>query len=219
MALGLGATNPTPLTLGGGESTVEQETHAILMSMDPALDPSIGTANYAEAYSEAIAITIIRAASARLENQAIPERMMENLVVWEEACAMHPTVADLDIDRRGRLSAKLRASAGNSVADITAACAKILGANFVAVHITDPVNWIVYWPGINPGPPGLEWSSNRARISVQANSSGVTKKQFDEKRAILVNQLDAMLPAWMNFQIGVGTSFIANVGLVGKTLV
>lgn len=219
MPLGLGATNPVPFILGGGESTVEQETHAILMSMEPALDPDMGTANYAEAYGEAMAVSIIRAVNNRLENQSVPETMMENLTVWEEACAMHPTESDFDIDRRARLSAKLGASAGNAIGDITTACAKILGANFVAIHITAPVDWIVYWPGVNPGPPGLEWSSNRARISVQSNSDGITQKQFDDKRSALVNQLDAMLPAWMNFQIGVGTAFIANVGLVGKTLV
>jgi hypothetical protein len=219
MALGLGATNPIPFTLGGGDSFVEQEQQLILSALDLGLDPDASTGNYAEAYAEATAISMIWACDSRLANQAIPERMMENLAVWEQACGLRPTVDDLDIDRRGVLSAKLRSTAGNAMGDIASACKKILGANFVAVHLTAPVNWIVYWPGVNPGPPGFEWSSNRARISVQMTESGLGKKEFDNKRAAVVNQLDAMLPVWMTFQIGVGTAFIANVGIVGKTLV
>ena len=29
--------------------------------------------------------------------------------------------------------------------------------------------------------------------------------------------LDALVPAWMTFQIGVGTGFIVNQGIVGQT--
>ena len=219
MAIGLGSTNPIPFIVGGGISFVEEEHQIILDALAPGLDSDSSTGNYAEAYAEATAIAMIWVCDDRLGNQAIPERMMENLPVWEESCGMVPTVESLDIDRRARLSAKLRGTAGNAMGDVSAACQKILGANFVAVHLTAPASWIVYWPGVNPGPPGFEWSSNRARISVQMTDDGLDKKEFDSKRAAVVNQLDAMLPSWMTFQIGVGTAFIANVGLVGKTLV
>jgi hypothetical protein len=219
MPLGLGASNPVPFTLGGGPSYVEDEQQIILESMAPGLDPDSSTANYAEAYAEAMAITMIWAVDRRLANQAIPERMMENLTVWEDTCGLRPTLDDLDIERRRILSARLRSAAGNAMVDISTACSKILGANFVAVHLTAPINWIVYWPGVNPGPPGFEWSSNRARISIQMTTDGLDDKGFNDKRGAVANQLDAMLPSWMTFQIGVGTAFIANVGLVGKTFV
>jgi hypothetical protein len=205
--------------MGGGASFVEDEQHVILTSMDPALDPSSGTGNYAEAYAEATAIAMIWAVDERLSNQAVPERMMENLLVWEEACGMRPTRGELDINRRIRLSAKFRATANNAMGDIGSACSKLLGLNFVAVHKTDPINWITYWPGINPGPPGLEWSSNRARISVQMNEDDLDKNQRAAKESAIVNQLDDMLPSWMSFQVGVGTAFLSAVGIVGKTIV
>lgn len=219
MAIGLGATNPIPFTVGGGVSQVEDEQQIILTSMDPALDPSSGTGNYIEAYAEATAIAMIWAVDERLSNQAIPERMMENLTVWEDACGMRPTVDDLDVDRRLRLSGKLRGTSGNAMGDISSACSRVLGANFVAVHQTDPVNQVAYWPGVNPGPPGLEWSSNRARISVQMNEDGLDQKQEDAKKAVTANLLDDMATSWMNYQIGVGTAFITAFSIVGKTFV
>lgn len=219
MAIGLGATNPIPFVIGGGGSAVEQEQQIILTTMENALDPSSSTGNYAEAYAEAMAIAMIWAVDDRLGNQSVPERMMENLSTWEEACGMRPTVDDLDIDRRARLSAKLRGTSGNAMGDIASSCSKILGANFVVVHQTAPVDQVTYWPGVNPGPPGLEWSSNRARISVQMNENGLDKKQLQSKKSATAMQLDDMTTSWMNYQIGVGTAFLAAISLVGKTFV
>ena len=219
MAIGLGASNPVPFVIGGGPSYVEDEQGIILNALEAGFDSESTSGNYAEAYAEAMALAMIWASNKRLANQAIPERMMENLTIWEESCGMRPTVDELDRDRRARLSAKLRGTAGNSMGDIGFSCSKILGVNFVAVHKTDPVDWIVYWPGVSPGPPGLEWSSNRARISVQMTDDGLDAKESSAKRAVTVNQLNDMTPAWMTFQIGVGTAFIAAVGIVGKTLV
>jgi len=219
MAIGLGATNPLPFIVGGGDSFVEDEQQIILSTMQPALDPDSSTGNYAEAYGEAMVVAMIWSVNRRLSNQAVPERMMENLTVWEEACGMRPTVDELDIDRRSRLSAKFRATANNAMGDISSSCSRALGANFVAVHKTAPIGWVTYWPGVNPGPPGLEWSSNRAKISVQMNENGLNKKQLASKQAVVVNQLDDMLPSWMSFQVGVGIAFLAAVGIVGKTIV
>ena len=219
MPLGLGSPNPLPFIIGGGESFVEDEQQIILSSMEPALDPSSNTGNYAEAYGEAMAIATIWAVNKRLANQAVPERMMENLTVWEESCGMRPTTEDSDVDRRKRLSAKFRATANNAMGDISSAASKLLGINFVAVHKTDPVDWVTYWPGMNPGPPGLEWSSNRAKISIQMNENDLDEKGLKKKQGALVNQVDGMTPSWMTFQVGVGTAFLAGVSIVGKTIV
>ena len=217
--LGLGAPNPIPYTLGGGGSTVCQEQQVVLTSMEPALDPSSNTANYAEAYAEAMAVAMIWAVNRRLSAQGVPDTMMENLSVWEESCGMRPTTDDLDIDRRNRLSAKFRATSGNAMGDISSASLKILGSNFVAVHKTAPADQVTYWPGVTPGPPGLEWASNRAKISVQMTDDGLEESQVQSKKAAVVNQLDDMCTSWMTYQIGVGTSFITAVSIVGETFV
>lgn len=218
MALGLGAYNPMPLTLGGGESTVEISHQSLLDVMSPGWDTSSNTEFYAETYADAIAVTMIWAVNERLRSQAIPERMLENLVVWEEACNMRPTPAQRDIERRTRLSAKLRGIANNALGDIEDAAQKILGANFIGLVTVPAADQIVYWPGINPGPPGLEWSSNRARIGISMNLNGLALDQFNDLRAAVVEQLDAMLPSWMSFVVGVSSSFVAGIGIVGQTL-
>jgi len=218
MALGLGSTNPLPFTLGGGDSTVQIEHQAILDALEPGFDISNTTALYAEAYAEAIAVAMIWYSNARLSNQMIPERMLENLTVWEESCTLRPSPDEPDRDRRSRLSAKLRGVAANALGDIEEAAITILGANFNQLSQPSPANQVVYWPGVNPGPPGYEWSSNRASISISINSNNLDKNSQASLVSAMILQLDAMCPSWMTFRVGVGLSFICNQGIVGQTI-
>lgn len=215
--LGLGIYNPLPLQLGGGDSLLEQEHQAILLDLEDGFDPDVDTENYWEAYAEAVAVFMIWRINERLTSQGNPLTMIENLPVWEQALNMRPSLGDKDPDRRARLNAKLRGVAGNALPDIEAAALGVLGENFVQVHLVDPANWIVYWPGINPGPPGFEWSSNRAVVAIEMNMNSLSEVEFNEKRAALSNQLDAMLPAWMRYAIGAGNSFVMNIGIIGQT--
>ena len=218
MALGLGSTNPLPFTLGGGDSTVQIEHQAILDALEPGFDISNTTALYAEAYAEAIAVAMIWYSNARLSNQMIPERMLENLTVWEKSCTLRPSPDEPDRDRRSRLSAKLRGVAANAIGDIEEAAITILGANFDQLSQTSPANHVAYWPGVNPGPPGYEWSSNRASISISINSNNLDKNSQASLVSAMILQLDAMCPSWMSFRVGVGLAFICNQGIVGQTI-
>jgi hypothetical protein len=218
MPLGFGIYNPMPLQLGGGDSLLEQEHQAILDALEDGFDPEVDTEHYWEAYAEAVAVFMIWRINERLKSQGQPLTMIENLPVWEESTEIRVNPSDKDYDRRSRLNAKLRGVANNAMPDIESAARDILGANFEQVTLVDPADWIVYWPGINPGPPGFEWSSNRAAVAVVMNSNSLSEIEFNEKRVALSNQLDAMLPAWMRYAIGTGTAFVANIGIVGQTL-
>jgi len=221
MTIGLGIYNPMPMQLGGGDSILEVEHNAILDELgkgELGFDVSEDTEIYWEAYGDAVASFMFWRMNQRLSAQGQPKTMMENLPVWEEATETRPGPNDTGFDRRVRLDAKLRGIANNALPDIEQAAERILGDNFDALLLVDSVDWVVYWPGVNPGPPGFEWTSNRARVCIRATNSNLSQEQLDLKRSALVNQLDAMLPAWVSFCVGTGTSFVCNVGIIGETL-
>lgn len=213
-----------PLTLGGGDDIHRIEHEALLDALAPgwdAQDPLTGsdTDHNAQAWAEATAISMIWAANKRLRNQAIPERMLEQLTVWEQSLSLRPTLNDTDVARRNRVAAKLRGIANNALGDIEEAARTILGINFEALLLVAPADWINYWPGVNPGPPGFEWSSNRAVVAIRMNQNSLGTNDFLALRNELARHLDAMLPSWQRFVVGVGTSFITNVGVVGQSFV
>lgn len=213
----LGRYGTMPFTLGGGDSLVQLEHQAILSALEPYFDTFDGTEVYEETFVDASGVALVWACNERLRNQVIPSRMMENLTVWEQACGLRPLPEDRDIERRAKLEARLRGVANNAVVDVEAVAESIFETNFHSVVPLDPLYWIVYWPGINPGPPGFEWSTNRVRIAIRVTKDGMSDQMFLDKRYALANQLDAMLPSWMGYVIGVGSAFIVNLGIVGQT--
>lgn len=210
--------NPWPRRFGGGRRAHEAEHLALLDALAPGWDTDdVDGQAYAELYAHALAISFIWALSGRLKNQAIPSKMLENLTTWEEACRLRPAPTDSVHERRRRVAAKLRGLVGNTVRDIYDTCRAIAGNNFDTVVLVSPANQINYWPGVNPGPPGQEWSSNRCVVGVRLNKSGIGDEDFVSLRERLALSLDAMLPAWCRYQVGVGSSFVVNQGIVGQT--
>jgi len=209
--------NPYPKRYGGGLSTLEAEHIAMLDALAPGWDVTTDTLVYAEAYADAVAITAIWRINGRLRNSLKPLKMLDTLTTWEEACNLRPTPTDTVQDRRRRVAAKFRGLVGNAISDIYDACAELLDAQFLGLVSVSAANQITYWPGMNPGPPGYEWSSNRAIIGVRMSKSGLSDTAFLSLRNRCFQMLDALVPAWMTFQIGVGTGFIVNQGIVGQT--
>lgn len=220
---GLGKFNPWPLQFGGATRPIETEYNALREALAPNrqgydVDDDLMDV---EVYAQAMALAQIWAANRRSANQAIPARMLEELPREEEILGLKPAPTDTMLDRRASVEGKRRGLAGNAMPDIEAACQAVLGANFVAVHGVEPEDEITYWPGVNPGPPGREWSSNRCSIGVRMNTVGLTDAQRDQKIATATEKLDAMLPAWMTFVVGTGNAddgWICDVGICDLTL-
>ena len=208
-----------PFRFGARDETQDIEHQAILDALSPGWDISAGTDLYDETMVDALAITMIWLVNKRIGNQNFPRRMLESLPVWEQACDLRPSVDDLDVDRRARVAAKLRGIAGNSLFDLEAAAEEILGNNFDGLVVVDPDNWITYWPGLNPGPPGYEFSSNRATIGIRMIKTGLPEAVFRARRDDVADAIDQMRPAWMTYVIGVGSDFVLNVGVVGQTVI
>lgn len=217
--LGFGDINPFPLELGGGVSIVEIEHNALLRRLAFLFDIEPESDAFIETYADAVAIATVWAVNDRLRHSFVPDRMLETLPTWEDACSLRPQGTDSDQARRAAVAAKLRGLAGNARGDIEQVAQEVLGIHFTAIVYVDPTNAINYWPGINPGPPGLTWASNRAVVAVRMSRSGLDDAAFHALRARMANALDAMLPAWMRFVIGVGSSFVANIGVVGQTFI
>jgi hypothetical protein len=212
-----------PFRFGGGTPPIEAEYNALREALAPNrqgynVDDDLIDV---EVYAEAMALAQIWAANKRSANQAIPSRMLEELPREEEILRLKPAPGDTALDRRASVEGKRRGLAGNAMPDIEATCRAVLGANFVQVHTVATEDQITYWPGVNPGPPGREWSSNRCTIGVRMNTAGLTDKQRESKIASLTEKLDAMLPAWMTFVIGtgaVGDGWICDIGICDLTL-
>jgi hypothetical protein len=217
MAKGFGRYGQFPFDLGGGDAFLEQEHQALLDDLVPGWDTSEDLEAFAETYVDAVAVTMIWAVNERLRQWLIPRSMLESLPVWEESTGLRPGSQTEDVERRRRVSGKLIGLVASAIGDIETAAISVLGLSFDGLVVVDPDNTIAYWPGVNPGPPGLEWSSNRARLGIRIDKTSLTDLAFEEKRQALFVQIDDMLPAWMNFQIGVGDGFTINQGVIGET--
>ena len=145
--------------------------------------------------------------------------MLEALTTWEEATGLRPCLNDLGVDRRANLAGRMRGLLNNALSDIESACMALLGNNFASMNVVDPADEVTYWPGVNPGPPGFEWSSNRARIAIEMTTGGLDAASYTDKAAAVWELLDRCTPDWMTFCVGVGSSFVAAQGIVGQTLI
>jgi hypothetical protein len=212
--------SPFPRRFGGGRHPAHDEFDALRESLSPFYDVSADGTVYDEAWAQACQIAHAWLVAERAKGVLVPARMLEVLTDWEEACRTRPSGVDSAHDRRARVAAKLRGLIGNTVGDISAALTELLGSRFVQLQFADPADEIVYWPGINPGPPGLEWSSNRAVMAVVMNDDGLSADDFTALRNRASEFMDSIIPAWMTYRIGqgeAGDGFIVDVGVVDVT--
>jgi len=207
-----------PLRFGARDTALDVEHRALLNQLEPGFDVSEGTGLWIETRADALASVIIWRVNARVANQNNPLRMLENLPSWEESCGLRPSVTDTDVARRRRLAARLRGLGGNALQDIEDTARKALGVNFVAFLLVAVDDEITYWPGLNPGPPGFEWSSNRATVGIQISRQQLTDGELRVKRDSLIQDIDRMRPAWMTYVIGTDDTFICGVGIIGQSV-
>lgn len=205
-----------PFKFGGTQNLpTKVEYRALLTALEPGYDPTDGTVHAVETFAQARVVGMVWGAGQRLANQAIPERMLEMLPVWEGILELTPAPGTTDFDRRAAVAGKMRGLQNNALPDIEEVAAKIMGQNYDAVLTVDPDDATAYWPGGTPGPPGFEWSSNVALIGIKVNKTGLDDSAFLLKVGRLREQLQKFLPSWMGFTIGVGDSFVVGSSIVG----
>lgn len=193
------------------------EYRALLTALEPGYDPD-DPVHAVETFVEARVAGMVWGAGKRLSNQAIPEKMMDALPVWEEILEISPAPGTSDVARRAAVAARQRGLMNNAIPDIEEVSAKVMGGNYEEVVVVDPTDVVSYWPGGTPGPPGFEWCSNVATIAVRVNKNGLDDAAFLAKVARLREQLDKFLPGWMTYNVGVGAAFTVNQSIVGQDL-
>jgi len=208
-----------PIRIGAKDDTLDIEHGALLDSMRRYLDVSEGTEIFDETRADARAVEMIWRVNRRVGKQNFPLSMYENLPKWEEACTIKPAIGTPDIERRNRLAGKLRGLGGNDVQGMFDAAELIAGKNFTAGRRVDPSDIVSYWPGINPGPPGYEWSSNYATIGIQLNKSGLLESEFLDLRNKVIETIDELRPSWQTYVIGTDDTFLLGVGIVNQSVV
>ena len=221
---GFGKSNPFPRSFGGDTRASEYEERALARSFSrDGFSVAEGTVKSAEAYAYAGAIGNIWSVNERLRGNDIPERMLETLPTYEEILKTKPAAEDTDIERRAAVSAKLRGISGQATSeDIEEVCRALLGSAFEGLRKVEAAQEFSYWPGMNPGPPGFEWTSNRAFIGIAVRRDGRSDAAWQRVIALLQDILHTLLPSWEIFDIGtddegffVGEDPLA--GMVGST--
>lgn len=210
---------PFARPFGAGPSVWQLELAALLDAYAPGWDRSETSQSTAEVHALALGVAIVWAVNRRLEGQRIPARMLETLPRWERACNLRPAPTDTAQARRAAVAARFLGYAGNAPSDIYNVCTKLAGAAFLGlVTVTDSAA-ITYCPGINPGPPGFEWTSTRATVAVQLQRTGLPDAAYFDLVRKLRNELAILCPAWMTFQVGSAEGgFVPGVGIPGVTL-
>ena len=161
-------------------------------------------------------------AGKRAANQAQPLKMLDWLESYEQAMQLRPGLGDSDAQRRAELAAKFVALTGNAERDILAAVSQVMGINIVQVYYLDDSEATTYLPGINPGPPHLDWFSQRCIAFVEVTAAGLTGDQFDKRVAKLAETLESILPTWMAYDIarfddlGSGSGFYLDHSLLDE---
>lgn len=217
---GFGRPNPFPFRFGGGRRPHEVALAAMLDGLAPIYDVRPESNVYAEVYSYSRALLFLWAVNGRVRGSMNPSRMLETLTVWEEAMRLRPSGHDPLTVRRARVAARLRGIAGNAIGDLEDAAAKAAGLHFSELLTVPEASESTYWPGVNPGPPGYEWCSNRATVAVKLQRLTVSDAEFSQVISRVWEALIDMMPTWMTLEIGSADGgFVCDVGIVGETLI
>ena len=215
--IGFGGYNPFPLQLGGGESTIETLHRALCDRYEPGWDVSDESIKNAEAYAEALCLATVWSCNERLSKQWQPKKATDWLADWEQACDTRPLLSENAVERRSRVATKFRGAAGNTLSDIIDICASVAGDKFIEVVLTQEIDEFSYYPGVNPGPPGLEYCSNRMCLGVRLDTQSLPVGGQDELREKVYRALENVVPSWMRVVVGSDTSFEVGIDLIGAT--
>lgn len=204
------------------DATLDAIHMAMLDELAPGWDVLEGSDVYIESRIDALAGTLVYRLNERFAKQLNPLEMLDLLPTWEQATGLRPNVTKDDTtQRRKNLAAKLRGIVGNTIADIGGVALQVAGDNYVGIATTDA--GYVYWPGINPGPPGMEFAAQRCTLAIVISKTGLTEAEWIAFRSAIHAQLDDMRPAWLRIEIGEGTSttgsWIVNQGIVNQTFI
>lgn len=204
-----GGYNPFPRRFGGAPS----RTQTIVKSLQQQLAPKYDTANTSgivDIRLQALARCIAGAwaQNERLANQWDPSRMTDFLQRWERILGLTPSPTDSLTVRRARVGARIALAGYGTFAAVYTLCSMMLGSVFVGIVHTDAAHARAWtpagWPmGLHPSlPTDPSWYSTIAHIVILTQQpSTMSDSEYYATRASVAPELDAILPAWVTFDI------------------
>ncbi len=215
-----GGYNGYPRQYGGGKTAHQIVHESLLDALAPGYSPADDSASNVELYAYALAAAMIWSANDRLRNQSIPARMLEALPDWETILKLRASSADYVQQRRARVAAKLRGLVNNAFPDISDAVEALAAVNFDELVTADDADLWAWWPGVDPGPPGYEWTGDRPLIGVVLTRDGLTDADFFALLERTIETLEAMCPTWLGFAVGVDEGgFTCDIGTCDVTFI
>ena len=207
---------------GGGDSQTpfEVEFYALLDCYAPGWTSAEDTQSACECRAMALGLACIWALNKRLEGIMVPQRMLESLETWEQACTIRPTADETLQQRRSAIAARFLGFAGNTASQIYDVCAALAGSQFLGIVTAAPALGTSYSPGVQMGPPGAEYASNRATIGVRLSRTGAVGSDFTDLVRRIKLALNSQCPAWMTFAVGTFEGgATAGAAICGLTLI
>lgn len=171
----------------------------------PGWNTSLDTPLGIELWGDAEIIGYMWLANENLRGEALPLKMTDSLADWEWVFNIIPASTATVAERQAEVAVRFKLAAGNRLADITAICTDVLGAAALngVMTPTDARSWF-YMPGVIPGPPGQEYASNRASITVHVDVTTHGATETNTRITKLEGLLSKLLPIWMRFRVGLG---------------
>ncbi len=199
-----GGSSPFPLRFGGGKTRLQSIVDSLGVARGTAYDVSQPSNVYAEDMAIARCVEALWSANARLANQWDPARMTDFLERWEAILEVPPAIGDSLRTRRQRVAGKLKAATGPTAQIVSDACAALLGSLFVQVEFTPLASSVQQWPA-NGFP--TSWYSTTCHIVIRVTQpSTVSNAQFAYAKGACYQMLDAILPAYVTFDISTAAS-------------
>jgi hypothetical protein len=186
------------------------EYQALLDALSPGLNP-LDPVNQAQCWAEAVMLANTWAVDERLRGQFIPARMMEDLPTWIQACSLVAQPGDVDQTMRGEVAAQFLGFVGNSMPLVYDIIVAIAGTRFLGFSF--PLWTLYYAPGINPGPPGFEWSGTRSQFAVILSRTGTITSDFLNLVRKVRVQLSKVLPGWDVAVVGTQDGCVPDVAV------
>lgn len=206
-----GGRAPFPFRFGGGKPALERHLESVAKQIGTSYDTT-NTNGVVWVRVQAVARVIwsLWESSERLSFQWDPPRMSDFLGRWEAILALAVSPSDSLATRRARVGVKIAlAGYGNARATYDT-CVAYLGSTFVGIITNTSGNALVYtptgWPVGTNEPPGSvtppDWYSTIAHIDIATTQpSTMNDGSYYQTVASVLPALDAILPAWVTFDI------------------
>jgi hypothetical protein len=217
--------SPFPRQFGGGATKrMDRIYNALKANLGTALSDDEASANMAEIRAMARTFWIADRSIDRRIIQADPRRLTTLLERTEAFLGIVPGINNRTADRIAQVAIRLLSPADARCGSLSLVVETAFSPWTTQNHYTGLADAIIRWPG-GTVDPYYPWYSTICNIVIEyVRPNGATDAEVDVRRAICLQGLDAIVPAWATFAIsetvsGYDYGFYADISRVDFTCV